>query len=460
MAQFLGILFNAFIVLFFFSFTIFVHEFGHFWVARKLGFKVLEFSIGFGAAIWKRTINGVVYKFAIIPLGGYVKLPQMDPTGLSLSDEDKKNPLPVMEPWKRIAVGLAGVTCNMILAVVLAWIVYLTGRPAEFRDLGTQVDFIETNSVLYAKGLRAGDRIEVVNEHRVRNWDQVMTLAALDPDVTLQVRRDGKPFEIHFRTSTVQEGVALFWRDMEPVSPAIIGLMFTNWPAYAAGLRTGDRIVSIDGAKIAGKSHMISVVSKSEGRPLHIEFERAGARQTVAVTPRYDEELKRHRIGNAFQAETVYPRPVDEIRYAAGAVGRLLQKLTTPANSGRAFEAIGGAPEIFYAFWHMTRAGIINAISFSVTLNVNLSILNLLPFFVLDGGHICLALWEWFWRRPANKRVVAALWQTAAACLITLMLFLTLRGFYRIHKWTSAPDEMGQASSRSVPAEEPVSAKP
>lgn len=468
MTQFFGILFNAAVVLFFFSFTIFVHELGHFWVARKLGFKVLEFSIGFGPAFWKRTINGVVWKLSIIPLGGYVKLPQMDPTGSSLTEEEKQNPLPVMEPWKRIAVGLAGVTCNMILAIVLACLVSWIGRPAAERDYGTTVDFVNTNSVIYAQGLRPGDTIETINGHPVKNWDQVITEGALNPEVVIHARRGTELIEVRFATNSVQAAAEVFSLDVEPVAPAVIGAMFTNWPAYQAGLRSGDRVVAIDGVPVVGKGHMISIVTASGGNTMQIEYERKGARATVAVTPRYDEDLKRHRIGNTFQGHMVHPRPMDEIKYAAGAVFRLLDKLTSRQSAGRAFEAMGGVPEIFYAFWMYAKAGLIVAISLAVTLNVNLAIMNLLPFMVLDGGHILLALYEMIRRKPASSKFVGVIWQAGAICLISLMLFLTARGLFRVHQWTTRGNEVEAAYAtnrltappNSLRSEDPVNAPP
>ena len=467
MLQFLGTILNALIVLFFFSFTIFVHELGHFLVARRLGFKILEFSIGFGPAIWKRTINGIVYKIASIPLGGYVKLPQMDPTGVSNPLSQDGNKLPNVEPWKRIAVGVAGVTCNLILAVILATVISFTGRPAAERDFGTTIDFIDTNSVLYAAGLRPGDHIESINGRSVHNWDHVITEGALNPEAIIQASRNGKLIQARFATNSAEAAANVFAFEMEPVSPAVIGLMFTNWPAYQSGLRTGDRIVAIDGTPVIGRGHMISLVTKSGGRTLQVEYERKGLHNTIAITPRYDEKLQRHRIGNSFQPQIIHPRPLDEVRYAGGAVFRLLDHLTTRQSAGRAFDAIGGVPEIFFAFWQMTKAGLITAISFAVTINVNLAILNLLPFMVLDGGHICLALWEWITRRQASPRLVSALWQAGAVCLISLMLFLTLRGIYRVNKWNTRINEITAAAvsnradaASSLLNQEPVNAPP
>lgn len=464
MTQLLATLFNIFIVLFFFGFTIFVHELGHFLVARRLGFKILEFSIGFGPALWKKTVGGIVYKWGVLPLGGYVKLPQMDPTGASLTEEEKRQPVPVMEPWKRIAVGLAGVVCNMILAFVLALIVMWVGRPADDRDYGTTVDYLSTNSVLYTQGLRPGDVIERINGHPVENWEQVITEGALNPDVVVEARRGTEIVEVRFATNSVQAAASVFAMDAGPSQPAIIGLMYTNWPAYRAGLRTGDHVLTIDGVPVIGRGHMISIVSSSGGRPLRVEFARGDGRQSITVTPVYDEQLEAFRIGHQFDQAIVHPHPLDEIRYAGGAVFRLLDRLTTRTSAGRAFDAMGGVPEIFFAFWVMAKASLIRVISFAVTINVNLAILNLLPIPVLDGGHILLAICEWIRRRQVSVKFVSALWQACAVCLVSLMLFLTARGMYRVTNWISlSREEAGTPATNAVKSmlrESPVHAPP
>lgn len=468
MTQFLGILFNAAVVLFFFSFTIFVHELGHFWVARKLGFKVLEFSIGFGPAFWKRTINGVVWKLSIIPLGGYVKLPQMDPTGASLTEDEKRNPEPVMAPWKRIAVGLAGVTCNMILAVVLAFLVSWMGRPADMRDYDTTVEDVYTNGFFYAAGVRPGDVITSVSGRDVRNWEHVVVEGALHPKADFEIQRGDKTFTVHFETNSVEAAIGTILSELSPATVPVIGDLYKGWPAHTAGLRSGDRILSIDGRPVTTVGQMRNAIMGSEGRSLLIEFERKGKRQTLSVTPRLDEGDGKYRIGNQFQGGIVHPKPMDEIIYAAGAVQRTLNKFKQWGSAKRAFNAIGGVPEIMTAFWERAKEGLISAVALAVTLNVNLAIMNLLPIPVLDGGHILLALYEWIRRKQASAKFVGALWQGSAMLLISLMLFLTLRGLYRVTIWNSrsnaaeaaAETNRAAASKNSLHSQKPVNAPP
>lgn len=441
MQAILAVAFNILVVVFFFSLTIFVHELGHFLVARRLGFKVEAFSIGFGPALWKKTIDGIVYKIGLLPFGGYVALPQMDPTGQARAAKADAPALPPTRPIHRIAVALAGVTCNVILAFVLAAIIYWTGRPAEMRDMPARVGYVDTNGVLFAQGLRAGDRILAVGHNDVQTWEDVVIRAAMEPVVHLHTERsDGSRQTVKFEADSVEKTAAVIYGEMDPAAPVIVGSVLTNSAAKEVGLRRGDRILSIDGVELIGRAHMSSIVGAASNRPVALKILRDGQPLDLAVTPRYDAEAKRNLIGVGFMSETIHPSPLAEVKYAAGAVFRLLNYLATPRYTGRAFSAIGGAPEIIFIFWQMAKAGLIAAIAFAVTININLAIINLLPFMVLDGGHICLSVWEIVRGKPAGPRFVSVLWQAGAACLIALMLVLTVRGVFRIHQWTSEPE--------------------
>lgn len=441
MQAILAVAFNIFVVVFFFSLTIFIHELGHFLVARRLGFKIDAFSIGFGPALWKKTVNGIVYKIGVLPFGGYVALPQMDPTGQARAAKADAPAIPPTKPSHRIAVALAGVTCNIILALFLSSIIYWTGRPAEMRDMPARVGFVDTNGVLYAQGLRAGERIVAVGQNPVASWEDVLIRSAMEPVVLIHAERtDGSQHIVKFEAESVEATAAVIYGEMDPAAPVIVGSVLSNSAAKDVGLRRGDRILSIDGVELIGRAHMSTIVGAASNRVVALKIVRDGQPLDVSVTPRYDEKVNRHLIGVGFMSETIHPSPLAEIKYAGGAVFRLLNYLTTPKYSGRAFSAIGGAPEIIFIFWQMAKAGLIAAITFAVTINVNLAIINLLPFMVLDGGHICLSLWEIIRGKPAGPKFVSVLWQAGAACLIALMLVLTVRGVFRIHQWTSEPE--------------------
>ena len=158
-----------------FGVTIFVHEFGHFLAALKLGLVVETFSIGFGPAIWKKKIKGITYKVAWVPFGGYVALPQLDPAAMSVlqgePDENGnvKGGLPPIRPWRKIVVSVAGPFGNVLFGVLLAWIIYLSPE-AQVGASSTSIGQVSTNSVAYAVGLRPGDNVVAVNGESVGTW--------------------------------------------------------------------------------------------------------------------------------------------------------------------------------------------------------------------------------------------------------------------------------------------------
>jgi len=192
----------ALVVILFFGVTIFVHELGHYLVARWCGLVIKVFSIGFGSPIWKREVDGVVYKIGWIPFGGYVSLPQLDPTAMEAvqgsesadaedEDEEPREPLPPVAAWKKILVSVAGATCNVLLAVVIAWVVYLVGMPATTANQESVLGFVAESSDAYAAGLRMGDRVQAVNGTPVSQWSQFIQEAAMYDEVTLDVVASG-----------------------------------------------------------------------------------------------------------------------------------------------------------------------------------------------------------------------------------------------------------------------------
>ncbi len=162
-----------------FSFAIFIHEFGHFLAARLLGFKVEKFSIGFGPALWKKTIGGVEYRISSIPFGGYVALPQLDPEGTkgiqgTAGGESNEEDAVEMPAWKRIVVAVAGPFGNVVLAVVLAFT--LAAVPsAKFGTLAAKIGYVAVGGPAEKGGMEAGDEVLAVNGHEVSSWIEMMT---------------------------------------------------------------------------------------------------------------------------------------------------------------------------------------------------------------------------------------------------------------------------------------------
>ncbi|MCX7591175.1 MAG: site-2 protease family protein, partial [Kiritimatiellae bacterium] len=318
-----------------FGFTIFLHELGHFLLARRLGLVVETFSIGFGPALWKRKIRGVTYKIGLIPVGGYVALPQLDPSGMAViqgpseeggavsrrrekqswwavffgrqvhdkvASEGRESTLPPVAPWKKIVVSISGAAGNCLLALGMAWGIYLapeaasTGVPGE----GAIVGHVDTNSVAYSRGIRMGDKILAVNGRQVRSWYEFNVESLLGSgrsnvvNLTL-LSLDGAEKRVSVPTVPNERGMYAV-EGVHKAIPCILGRVTKGGSAEAAGARPGDRVVEFDGVRVTGWEHFRSLVEKTGEREVVMVVERKGKRISLTVTPRYDEKFGRPMI--------------------------------------------------------------------------------------------------------------------------------------------------------------------
>jgi len=427
------------IVVLLFGLTIFVHELGHFLVARWCGMTVDAFAIGMGPAIWKRKINGVEYKLCAFPIGGYVALPQMGPSEESgkTAEEEGRN-LPPAKPIPKILVGLAGVTFNMIFAVFLAYVIFWESKSIAPEYESSAIGYVETNSAPYAAGIRVGDVITAVNGESVSTWEQYVVVTALRKNVTIDLRRgDSEMIQVSLPTVKVMGGRII--PGMYPMNYCIVLNTTEDSPARLAGLEAGDRIVALNGQSLFSRNQMIELIDASRGNPIVLEVDRAGTRLMLTVVPKYNEEHKRAMIGIAFTDEV--KKPMDQIKSHATLIFRILRALITPSESRAAAEAIGGPVAIIDIFMKFASMGFMQALWFACLLNVNLAVMNLLPIPVLDGGHIMFSVWELITRRPAPPKLVAFLWKVSAILLLSLFLLLTYRDFARIFNGSKTSTE-------------------
>ncbi len=430
-------LYTIVVILLLFGITIFVHELGHFLVARWCGMVVEVFSIGFGPALWKRKFGGVTYKIGLIPFGGYVALPQMNPSdGKDAEKEAERARLPRVAPWKKILVALAGVTGNMILAVLLAYIVFWVGKPSAPHERNGLVGFVDTNCAAYAQGLRVGDEIASVDGEPVRNWDELTLACALREQVTLEAKAAAGAKSLSVPTEKNWLGVravpGISWVNACGVASVIPGSS-----AEEAGIRSGDTLLEFNGQKLFSREHLIALVDEARDQEVPAKIQRGDAVLELMLKPRYDASAGRALIGIMFNTmdldydQVVHPRPGAQIKSHAMAIFRLLRALVTPREAKAASQAVGGPVAIFVMFWWTVQKSLILAVWFTGLLNVNLAIINLIPMPVVDGGHIMFSLWELITRRPISARIVNAVMNFFAVLLIGLFLLLTYRDVVR-----------------------------
>lgn len=441
-------LYTLIVVLLLFGLTIFIHELGHFLVARKFGMKIDAFAIGFGPALWKKKKDGVLYKIGIIPFGGYVALPQMDPNNEAAAEAEGE-PLPDVAPWKKIPVALAGAVGNIILAFIVAWIIFFIGKPSAPHERDTVVGYVEGGSEAYVQGLRPGDRITVVNGEAVRNWNDIMVNATLSREVHLLVDPgDGATLEVLIPTHDTEMGIRLLpgvmWVNYADVAQVVPGSS-----AEQAGVKVGDRLIELDGVTLYSQAQLIDLVDSLRDQTVPLVVKRDGARVELVVKPTYDPAEKRALIGIGFNPWAVdfdvviHPRPMELIREFSTLIFRVLRALVTPATSGMAASALAGPVFILKSLWDMVQNSFAMALWFTCLLNVNLAVLNLMPIPVLDGGHIVFSLWEVITRRRINPRFKVWVMTACWFLLILAMLFLSFRDVERMGVFdrTSAIEE-------------------
>ncbi len=440
-----------------FSLAVFIHELGHFLAARLLGLQVDAFSIGFGPAIWKKKHNGCEYKISWIPFGGYVALPQLDPSGMermqgsngddeSGEDEGDKDSAPVLPdvaPWKRIIVSIAGPLGNVVLAVILAAVIALW--PGEFLSVtSSRVGYVEETSEAYQSGLRQGDTVLKINGTTVESWYDMLVefqLAGGSGSADFEIQRSNTVQKMNLAFSTNNVMGMQMLEGVFPDGQSIVGETQKDSPAQAAGLQVNDTIMTLNDTPVLGSSHFAGMIEKNGEKPVRLTLLREGSKLSVEVVPRYSEEHQRVLVGIVWDQKQLPVKPwmaykgfYAQLRWDCLSVVRVLNGLIAPRSKGERgaiAKNLGGPVMIITMLYDSVRSGFLESIGLLRMLCINLAILNLLPLPVLDGGHVCFAMYEVITRRKPHPKVVAGLVNVFAVILIGLMVLLVFRDIGR-----------------------------
>jgi regulator of sigma E protease len=423
-----------------------VHEYGHFWMARRLGIRVLRFSIGFGRSLWtRRGADGTEYTLAAIPLGGYVKLLDeregpVEPAILAQAYNRK----PV---WARILVLLAGPLANFLFAVAAYWVLFVAGVPA----LKPVVGDVAVDSTAARAGLRPGDLIVAVGP-RDTPTREAAVLALLDElmsgrAIELQLRDSGgdvrrTALEIGGDRHALTEPGALlpgigfdFWY---PVVPARVGHVLPGSAAERAGLREGDAILAVDGEPVADFAALVAQVQPKPGARLELTVARASEVLTVPVEVQAQREGERlvGRMGVQPAAPGAVPEemralerhgPLEAVVRATAKTWDMsaltVRMLWNVATGDVSVKNLSGPINIAEYAGFSARQGILAFLSFLAIVSVSLFVLNLLPIPILDGGQIVYQLAELAKGSPLSDRAQAVGQQIGILLLLVLMSF-------------------------------------
>jgi regulator of sigma E protease len=433
------------------SLLVTVHEFGHYWVARRLGFKVLRFSIGFGKPLLRWVGKGpdhVEYVVAMLPLGGYVKM--LDEREGNVAPADAARAFGAKAPWKRILVMLAGPAANILFAILVLWAIYWSTEIVRVKPIAAD---IVVGSPAAAAGLRDGDELRAVNERRVEDQGDaglgLLDAVSDDNDIVLEVRgHDGAVRNLSLVITDPEKRRKLtepnqllpglgfdFWK---PERPAELAAIVPGGGAEKAGLLPGDLVVALDATPIRTFDEFYDYVRARPDKQMIVKVQRNGVFLTKPATTAKVEEN-----GESFGRLGVEgPRNIEKFVPADKLVRSNFGPLAAlGAASGRAWQLTAMQTKFFVRMLtgrislknlsspigiagyagDSARAGPGQYISFLVLISLSLGFLNLLPIPILDGGQIVFVVAEWLKGSPLSERAQMVGWHAGLVMLALLM---------------------------------------
>ena len=408
-----------------------IHEFGHFWVARRCGVKVLRFSVGFGKALWRRTDRqGTEYVIAAIPLGGYVKM--LDEREGPVPDADKEfafNRKPVLS---RIAIVAAGPIANFLLAIAALWLMYVMG----VKTVLPQVEKVLPDSPAALAGFQPGDEIVQIGSIETPGWQQVNMelLSFIGENRTVDVTvKPGVPGQKPDGSEVIRQLPLNNWlvgeEDLNPIKslgvvpyspqiPAIVGQVVAGGAAEQAGLKPGDKIIKTNGEPVQDWLAWVNLIRGHPGKTLQIEVERDGSVQGLTLMPG-EKEVEGQRVGYIGagvqsvswpddMTRTLQFNPLSAVPKAVQATsaltGMTLESLWKMVRGLVSVKNLSGPITIAKVAGASLQSGLENFLYFLSMLSVSLGVLNLLPIPVLDGGHLLFYLVEWVRGKPLSEK--------------------------------------------------------
>ncbi len=418
------------------SFMVFIHEFGHFFVAKKLGVKVHTFSIGFGKKLitWKR--GETEYAISAIPFGGYVAMAGESPEdgGYGNADEFRVKPI-----WVRFLIAIAGPAANVVFAFLILFGLYLNGVQEPKHSM--KVGEVDVGSPGEKAGLQRGDEVLKLNGKPVTGWESFMQDVAMEGGhpIPLEIRRSEQSLTLTMVPEiNAKFGIALSGITGE--AEVVVAKVMPGKPAEAAGLKLGDKIMAVDGIRIPSATALIEMVNGSKGESITISVVRDNQKLEIPIRPVMDESSKRYVVG-------IYPGlSVPTILVKRGVLGAMNKSVEKNAESATLvfktlsgiilgkikLKALSGPIGIVQMIAGSLRQSVQKFLEFMALLNTNLAVLNILPLAITDGGVVMFLFLEWIRKKPLALSTQHMINRVGFSFFLLLFLFVTFQDILRI----------------------------
>lgn len=472
------------VALFALGFSIFIHELGHFIAARKRGLIADRFSIGFGPRIlgWKR--GGTDYRISLLPLGGYVSLPQLADMGRFEGGEgDEADKLPPISYADKMIVAVMGAVFNIIFAFVLSLVLWGVGR-----DIikSTDVDVVAEEIVnsdnqivpgpAYKAGLKPGDTIVEIDGQKIRDWMQlqsvVMTGTQRDSfgrgyaEVTVDREDELLNFQVYTELVSSEEIRSI---GVQPGTDLLVTQVQGNMPAADAGMLPGDKLLALNDEPIESSAFLSIYLKNHSGGPIDVKVLRDGQEVVLPITPKIAPGESSPRFGFAYtyeaKTEHVHSNPIEQLSAMANNMRLTLYALLN-TNSDVKVRNMSGPVGIVHGLTTMARYGVIDLIWFLALINVNLAIFNLLPIPVLDGGHMFFATISKIIGRPLPRKFMENLQVGFVILLLTFVVYVSFFDVRRVgvdigvlNDGPTEPPTKLETETTSAPADAPAAAE-
>ncbi len=417
---------------------VFIHEFGHFCVAKLSDIKVEKFSLGFGPKLIGFKKGETEYMLSLLPLGGYVKMIGEAP-GEEISEADRQRSFTAKSPLNRAAIVAAGPVMNLILAFILLPLIYIIGiEVPAYLERPTAVGYVFAGSPAEKAGLQKGDIIKLVDGKHVSTWQDFIAITAMNPASTLRltISRESKVIEATVNPETSSKTGAGTVGILPPMRP-VISSVNKDYPAYKAGLRPGDVILSVNGHGITHWLELESLVSK-DAVSKKFTIKRGEKTFDVDIIPRAASDGKKFLIGVSREEERALKKygVGESISKGISSSWEMTEKLFIVIKGlivGQySLKTLGGPIMIAQVAGRAAHEGLSDILSLVAFLSLQLGIINLFPIPVLDGGHIMFLAVESIKGKPLSDRFMGVAQQIGIALIISLMVLVTYNDIFRI----------------------------